>query len=345
MEVSDSRRYGPGWHHDAYAGDPNAGAMPFGLGMPPGNSGMPMGQGLELLNHPFLGSAGMANSGLPSLSPPALPGQRTHPSRQYGDAMLSFGGAPMARSGRQAHSQQRGGGGGSGSMGRRAPPPGRYPGAQPGGSGAGCSPQLPGPAGGMPGASLSGGMAAYGLPMGQYGGEYGGGGGDNGSMGATDPGVHMGGPRWLGNPGPPNGMELGCGDAGTAGPGCGPACVPGGMGAAASIGGHGMGGGMGGGMSGQGMAGGIAGGMAGMPGIAGGMPAGMPAGMSPPGMLPNSRAIFISHVAPGIGYEDVCSAVGAFGPLESVKILPDKRQAFVRAILHATPASVPAPYP
>ena len=45
-----------------------------------------------------------------------------------------------------------------------------------------------------------------------------------------------------------------------------------------------------------------------------------------------TRAIFINQVPKGITYEDIFDAVGAFGNLESVKLLADKRQAFVNFI-------------
>uniref|UniRef100_A0A7S0LF26 RRM domain-containing protein n=1 Tax=Coccolithus braarudii TaxID=221442 RepID=A0A7S0LF26_9EUKA len=46
-----------------------------------------------------------------------------------------------------------------------------------------------------------------------------------------------------------------------------------------------------------------------------------------------SRAIFMHQLPVGTTYEELCDAVGAYGALESMKILEDKRQAFVNFVL------------
>ncbi|KAL3903713.1 MAG: hypothetical protein SGPRY_011565 [Prymnesium sp.] len=45
-----------------------------------------------------------------------------------------------------------------------------------------------------------------------------------------------------------------------------------------------------------------------------------------------SRAIFINQVPPEVTYEELCDAVGAFGSLDSVKLLREKRQAFINFV-------------
>merc|ERR1719506_1218027 len=45
-----------------------------------------------------------------------------------------------------------------------------------------------------------------------------------------------------------------------------------------------------------------------------------------------SRAIFLNQLPPNTTYEELCDAVGAFGNLESIKILEDKKQAFVNFV-------------
>jgi len=47
---------------------------------------------------------------------------------------------------------------------------------------------------------------------------------------------------------------------------------------------------------------------------------------------PVSRAIFINQVPPEVTYEELCDAVGAFGSLDSVKLLREKRQAFINFV-------------
>ena len=80
----------------------------------------------------------------------------------------------------------------------------------------------------------------------------------------------------------------------------------------------------------------------GMAAMAGGPPAaammaaaaGYP-GMQVPGqpnVLGPSRAIFVSQVPETVSYEEMFDAVGAFGNLESIKMIPDKHHAFVNYI-------------
>tara|TARA_B100000513_G_scaffold186064_1_gene107583 strand:- start:453 stop:2438 length:1986 start_codon:yes stop_codon:yes gene_type:complete len=88
----------------------------------------------------------------------------------------------------------------------------------------------------------------------------------------------------------------------------------------------------------------------GLPNYLGGgsmMSSGMPGGGRMPGIMPHgmlgdsdsgapsgqpSRAIFVNQLPPETTYEELCDAVGAFGSLESIKIIKDKRQAFVNFV-------------
>ena len=45
-----------------------------------------------------------------------------------------------------------------------------------------------------------------------------------------------------------------------------------------------------------------------------------------------SRALCVSNVPPEATYEELFDAVGAYGNLESIKLLADKRQAFVNFV-------------
>jgi len=58
---------------------------------------------------------------------------------------------------------------------------------------------------------------------------------------------------------------------------------------------------------------------------------------------PQSRAIFISQISVDVTHEDICSTVGAYGPIESTKILRDKRHAFVSKFAGLAPDRVSLP--
>ena len=68
------------------------------------------------------------------------------------------------------------------------------------------------------------------------------------------------------------------------------------------------------------------------------------------GMEPLSRAVFFKHLPPGTTHEDVVNEVGAYGPLESVRLNAEKGEALV-AFLDAYAAgnllqvTVPPPPP
>jgi len=144
-------------------------------------------------------------------------------------------------------------------------------------------------------------MGAYGDYRGPLGGEY----PEYGGMQPTDSSMMgLSGSRW--SPAPPAGGAM---------------CLGGGMGdCARQPNGHSMG-----------MGGGAHHGMGSNHGMGG-------AGMG--GMMPQSRAIFLSQIPQETTYEELCSAVGGYGPLESVKILPEKKQAFVsRLFKHKHPVS------
>lgn len=107
------------------------------------------------------------------------------------------------------------------------------------------------------------------------------------------------------------------------------------------------------GEAGMGMGGGRWGGeSSGLPMHLGGGPM-MSSGMNPggrvPGIMPHgmlggdndsgagssgqpSRAIFVNQLPAETTYEELCDAVGAFGSLESIKIIKDKRQAFINFV-------------
>ena len=70
----------------------------------------------------------------------------------------------------------------------------------------------------------------------------------------------------------------------------------------------------------------------GIPGAMGVGPMGGGMGMGANAVLGPSRAIFVSQVPPGVSYEELFDAVGAFGNLESIKLIPDKRHAFINFI-------------
>ncbi len=51
----------------------------------------------------------------------------------------------------------------------------------------------------------------------------------------------------------------------------------------------------------------------------------------PPAGAP-SRALYVNKLPPDVTYEELCSAVGAFGSLELVKIYPERRHAFINFV-------------
>ena len=44
------------------------------------------------------------------------------------------------------------------------------------------------------------------------------------------------------------------------------------------------------------------------------------------------RDLFVQHVPAGVTYEELFDAVGVFGILESVKLVPEKKQAFINFV-------------